>query len=161
MKILSTPRGSYEFHFKRLDATTRAQVLASGVRTLVEYGVISESDYETTEARMTSREETASSAIGGGVATPRALVKSANRATCLVAVNERGLDCGSLDGGPVDVFYIIVAPDVDSERALISQCLALSRACGGARLVRQCRCEDDVCELFELSDPDESAVSAS
>ncbi|MBA1392628.1 PTS fructose transporter subunit IIC, partial [Lactobacillus sp. XV13L] len=58
-----------------------------------------------------ARENESTTGIGDGIAMPHARNKSINRARVLFAKSEQGIDYNSLDGQPVNLFFMITAPD--------------------------------------------------
>ncbi|GFZ26378.1 PTS fructose transporter subunit IIABC [Lactobacillus corticis] len=57
------------------------------------------------------REKEGTTGIGGGIAMPHARNKSINKARVLFAKSAKGIDYEALDGQPVNLFFMITAPD--------------------------------------------------
>jgi len=57
------------------------------------------------------REELGTTAIGGGVAIPHARVEGLKRISLVVAISPNGVPFDSLDGKPVYVIFMLLAPE--------------------------------------------------
>ncbi len=57
------------------------------------------------------REELGTTAIGGGVAIPHARVEGLKRISLVVAISPTGVPFDSLDGKPVHVIFMLLAPE--------------------------------------------------
>lgn len=58
-----------------------------------------------------NREELGSTAIGNGVAIPHARTSSVKEKAVVFARSKKGQDFDSIDGKPVNLFFMIVSPD--------------------------------------------------
>jgi len=58
-----------------------------------------------------NREELGSTAIGNGVAIPHARTPSVKEKAVVFARSKKGRDFDSIDGKPVNLFFMIVSPD--------------------------------------------------
>jgi PTS system nitrogen regulatory IIA component len=67
-------------------------------------------------ARLLEREEDRSTGVGGGLALPHARLSGLERTVLLVGRAREGLDFAAPDGGPVDLFFLLISPaDARSE----------------------------------------------
>lgn len=67
-------------------------------------------------ARLLEREEDRSTGVGGGLALPHARLPGLERTVLLVGRAREGLDFAAPDGGPVDLFFLLLSPaDAGSE----------------------------------------------
>jgi mannitol/fructose-specific phosphotransferase system IIA component (Ntr-type) len=63
----------------------------------------------------TDREKRMSTGLGKGVAVPRCLSKETKKTLCCVGVKKDGIDFEALDGLPVRIFFMVVAPEKSDE----------------------------------------------
>ncbi len=72
---------------------------------------------------LTRREKLGSTAVGNGIAIPHANVKNIEKPCVFVSTLAHGLDFNSPDDQPVDIIFLLVAPENDGSEHL--QALAL------------------------------------
>lgn len=72
---------------------------------------------------LTKREKLGSTAVGNGIAIPHANVSNIEKPKVLVATLSKGLDFYAIDEQPVDVIFLLLAPNEKSSEHL--QALAL------------------------------------
>jgi PTS system fructose-specific IIA component/PTS system nitrogen regulatory IIA component len=77
---------------------------------LVEAGSIAPGDLESIVKAIMKREDLGSTGIGRGVAVPHTKHPSVSRLVGTVAVSRAGVDFDSLDGEPVQLFFLLVSP---------------------------------------------------
>jgi mannitol/fructose-specific phosphotransferase system IIA component (Ntr-type) len=92
-----------------LDARTMDEVLERLVGMLVTAGVVT--DREAVLADIRKREEVMSTGIGGGIAIPHAQSRGAGRLAVALGRCAREIDFNSLDGRPVQLFFLVVGPE--------------------------------------------------
>ena len=94
----------------RVDATTKEGVIREMVDALVKSGNIQAADQEGIVKAIMKREDLGSTGIGRGVAVPHTKHPSVTKLVGTVAVSPRGIDFESLDGDPVQLFFLLVSP---------------------------------------------------
>ena len=93
-----------------VDAGTKEGVIREMAQSLVDAGSIGASDYESIVKAIMKREDLGSTGIGRGVAVPHTKHPSVSRLVGTVAVSHSGVDFESLDGEPVQLFFLLVSP---------------------------------------------------
>ena len=94
----------------RVDAGTKEGVIREMVQALVDANRIAAGDLESIVKAIMKREDLGSTGIGRGVAVPHTKHPSVNRLVGTVAVSPEGIDFQSLDGEPVQLFFLLVSP---------------------------------------------------
>ena len=93
-----------------VDAHTKEGVIREMAQSLVDAGSIAAGDLESIVRAIMKREDLGSTGIGRGVAVPHTKHPSVNRLVGTVAVSHDGVDFESLDGEPVQLFFLLVSP---------------------------------------------------
>ena len=93
-----------------VDAGTKEGVIREMTQSLVDAGSIAATDYESIVKAIMKREDLGSTGIGRGVAVPHTKHPSVSRLVGTVAVSHSGVDFESLDGEPVQLFFLLVSP---------------------------------------------------
>ena len=93
-----------------VDADTKEGVIREMADALVEAGSIAPGDLESIVKAIMKREDLGSTGIGRGVAVPHTKHPSVSRLVGTVAVSRAGVDFDSLDGEPVQLFFLLVSP---------------------------------------------------
>jgi mannitol/fructose-specific phosphotransferase system IIA component (Ntr-type) len=91
-------------------ADTKEGVIREMARSLVDAGKIAAGDLEGIVKAIMKREDLGSTGIGRGVAVPHTKHPSVDRLVGTVAVSPEGIDFQSLDGEPVQLFFLLVSP---------------------------------------------------
>ena len=91
------------------DIQTLPQVVTDMLTRLIERGVCAESVPEILQ-KVLQRETLGSTAIGNGVAVPHARTILVEKLITTLAITPHGIDCQSLDGEPVYIFVLLLAP---------------------------------------------------
>jgi PTS system fructose-specific IIA component/PTS system nitrogen regulatory IIA component len=91
-------------------AATKEGVIREMAQSLVDAGKIAASDLEGIVKAIMKREDLGSTGIGRGVAVPHTKHPSVNKLVGTVAVSQQGIDFQSLDGEPVQLFFLLVSP---------------------------------------------------
>ena len=110
-------------------------------------------------ARLLEREEERSTGVGGGLALPHARVSGLDRTVLLVGRAREGLDFAAPDGGPVDLFFVLLSPaDARNEHlrllARVARIFAPDgileklRAAPGPKLLFQLLLEEDARHVY-------------
>lgn len=104
-------------HFKakscsmQLDGTTKEEVLASAVRTLVEGGSLPPELEVSALTALVARERTGSTGVGMNVAIPHVKLAGLDRVACGVCLRPGGVEWAAVDGQPVQIFFVVLRPD--------------------------------------------------
>ena len=93
-----------------LKATTKEDAIRELVGILVKTGSIKDKDVSTLIQILLDREALGSTGIGQGVAIPHGKADCVNRVVGAVSISRTGLNFDSLDGEPVHIFFLLVAP---------------------------------------------------
>ena len=92
-----------------LNATNKEDAIKEMADLEVETGIVN--DEGEFIKSIWARENESTTGIGDGIAMPHARNKSINKARVLFAKSAQGIDYNSLDGQPVNLFFMITAPD--------------------------------------------------
>ncbi len=90
----------------RLQGSTKKEIL----KELVELTSGSDEEREELLKVVLEREERMSTGVGKGVAMPRARMDSVSRLRGAFGMKPEGVDFEALDGAPVNIFFLLVAP---------------------------------------------------
>jgi PTS system fructose-specific IIA component/PTS system nitrogen regulatory IIA component len=138
----------------RIEAQSKEGVIREMVQALVDAGRITAADQEGIVKAVMKREDLGSTGIGRGVAVPHTKHPSVSRLVGTVAVSPAGVDFESLDGEPVQLFFLLVSPPDrpgDHLRALESISRQL-RDDGFCRLLKGAKGPVDIQHLLEEAD---------
>lgn len=91
-------------------ASSKEGVIREMAQALVDAGKIAAGDLEGIVKAILKREDLGSTGIGRGVAVPHTKHPSVNKLVGTVAVSRDGIDFQSLDGDPVQLFFLLVSP---------------------------------------------------
>ena len=92
-----------------LKGGTKEEVLTELVAALKEMGLI-ESAEEAVKVIL-DREKLGSTGIGDGVAIPHGKMKKLQNVLCAFGKSAKGIDFGAIDGQPVHIFFLLLAPE--------------------------------------------------
>jgi fructose-specific phosphotransferase system IIA component len=118
-------------YIPELHAKSKAAVLDELVDALARAGVTRAP--EAVRDALRQREAVGSTGIGKGIAVPHARSTMVSERAVVVARSSRGLDFDSLDGEPVHIFFLIVAPPLERDDVYLQ---LLARIVRAARLAR-------------------------
>jgi len=143
-----------------LAATTKDEVIAELVQSLVDAGEIQAKDKDDIIKAIMRREELGSTGIGRGVAVPHTKHPSVKKLVGTVGVSAPGLDFESLDGQKACLFFLLVSPPDrpgDHLRALenISRQLRDEQLC---KVLSQSKSARDILDLLEEADSHQSGT---
>ena len=93
-----------------VEATTKEAVIREMATALVDAGRINAGDLEGIVRAILKREDLGSTGIGRGVAVPHTKHPGVSRLVGTVAVSPEGIEFESLDGEPVQLFFLLVSP---------------------------------------------------
>jgi PTS system fructose-specific IIA component/PTS system nitrogen regulatory IIA component len=141
-----------------LASTSKEEVIAELVQSLVDAGEIMEKDRDDIIKAIMRREELGSTGIGRGVAVPHTKHPSVKKLVGTVGVSSSGLDFESLDGQKACLFFLLVSPPDrpgDHLRALenISRQLRDDQFC---KVLSQSKSAQDILQLLADADSQQS-----
>lgn len=93
-----------------LQAKDRSQAHQHMLQHLVDKGFISKDLLETAQKALQLREEKMTTAMGGSFALPHASLPKLEQPVALFARCPAGVECEAVDGKPVKLFFLILAP---------------------------------------------------
>ena len=133
-----------------IKATDKEAVIRELVDSLVSSGALKASDKDEIVEAILKREELGTTGIGRGIAVPHTKHASVSSPVGTVGVSTEGLDFKSLDGEPVQLFFMLISPpDKQSEhlKALenITKKLHDETFC---RFLKQSQTADDVQQIL-------------
>jgi PTS system fructose-specific IIA component/PTS system nitrogen regulatory IIA component len=137
-----------------VEATTKEAVIREMASALVDAGRIKAADLDGIVRAIMKREGLGSTGIGRGVAVPHTKHPGVGKLVGTVAVSHDGIDFDSLDGGPVQLIFLLVSPPDrpgDHLRALenISRQLRDGAFC---RELKAARAPGEIQQLLEAAD---------
>lgn len=137
-----------------LDAQDKEGVIRELVSALVSAGELKEDEQDSIVKAIMKREELGSTGIGRGIAVPHTKHPSVEQLVGTVGVSVDGVDFKSLDGEPVQLFFLLISPPDrpgDHLRALenISRQLRDEMF---SRLLKQSKTAKDIQQLLEEAD---------
>jgi len=92
-----------------LEGRTKKQVLEELIEAML--GEMPELDRDRLMAVLLERERLGSTGIGDGIAIPHGKIKDLDRLLLSFGKSSRGVDFESMDGKPVHLFFLLVAPE--------------------------------------------------
>jgi len=135
--------------FLDLPPGSKDEILEHMLRTLEAKGKLK--DYDLAHRDVLEREKVMSTGIGKGVAIPHAYTDGVDRLVAAFFRSPTGLDFASLDGGKVDLFFLILGPK-ESRRDHIKVLAKLSRLLNHQEFreaLRQAGSEQEVMAAFK------------
>lgn len=140
-----------------LQAESKLEAIEEMVGKLYEEGVID--DAESYKEGIINRENQTSTGLGDSVAMPHAKHESVKEAAVLFAKSEDGVDYEALDGKPVNLFFMIAAPEGGNDVHL--EVLAgLSRSLVDNQFIQQLKEVNTSTEVLELFEAKEGGSSS-
>ena len=117
-------------------------------------GIIAADSEDSIVAAILKREELGSTGIGNGVAVPHTKHPSVSKLVAAIALTQDGVDFSSLDGGSVNILFLLVSPPDrpgDHLRGLenISRHLRNPNFCN---FLKQAKTKEDVLALLHEAD---------
>jgi PTS system fructose-specific IIA component/PTS system nitrogen regulatory IIA component len=137
-----------------ISAADKESVIRELVACLVESGELQDAQQDSIVDAILKREELGSTGIGRGIAVPHTKHPSVDKLIGTVGVSSTGVDFRSLDGEPVNLFFMLISPPDrpgDHLRALenISKQLRDDTFC---RFLKQSKTAADIQQLLEEAD---------
>ncbi|MCM8771310.1 MAG: PTS sugar transporter subunit IIA [Candidatus Omnitrophica bacterium] len=93
-----------------IKATKKEDIIRELVDALINAGEIEKKDRNKIVELLIARESLGSTAIGQGVAIPHAKADCIKKMVAGFGLSQKGLDFDSLDGEPVHIFFLLLAP---------------------------------------------------
>ena len=142
-----------------IESNDKEAVIRELIGGLVAAGELKEGEQENIVQAVLKREELGSTGIGRGIAVPHTKHASVDNPVGTVGVSPDGVDFMSLDGEPVNLFFLLISPpDKQSEhlKALenISKQLQDETFC---RFLKQSKTAKDVEQILEEADNNQFA----
>ncbi len=137
-----------------LDAQDKEGVIRELVSALVAAGELPEDEQDSIVKAIMKREELGSTGIGRGIAVPHTKHPSVEQLVGTVGVSVDGVDFKSLDGEPVQLFFLLISPPDrpgDHLRALENISRQL-RDETFSRFLKQSKTAEDIQQLLEEAD---------
>lgn len=137
-----------------LSAGDKEGVIRELVTALVDSGQLNTDEQESIVKAILKREELGSTGIGRGIAVPHTKHPSVDQLVGTVGVSSDGIDFKSLDGEPVQLFFLLISPPDrpgDHLRALENISRQL-RDETFSRFMRQSKTAEDIRQLLEEAD---------
>ena len=131
-----------------LEATEKEEVLKELVEVLASVKDIG--DKKTIVRALVDRENLGSTGIGQGIAIPHGKTDRVNELVAILGISRKGVNFESLDGEPVYIFFLLVAPKETAGPHLkaLAQISRLLRDSYFCELLKRCKTADDVYELI-------------
>ena len=132
-----------------LQATSKEAVIDEMITSLVDKGYVT--DFEVFKTGILNREAQTTTGLGDGIAMPHAKNAAVKEATVLFAKSNKGVDYGSLDGQPTDLFFMIAAPEGanDTHLAALAELSKYLMKPGFADKLRSVSSPEEVIAVFD------------
>lgn len=130
-----------------MEASTKEEALKELVAVLAQVEDIG--DQKQIVKTLIERENLGSTGIGQGIAIPHGKTDKVNRLIAVFGTSKKGIDFDALDGEPVYIFFLLVAPKDTAGPHLkaLAQISRLLRDTYFCELIRRCETSD---QLFHL-----------
>ena len=101
-----------------------------------------------------AREALGSTAIGQGIAIPHGKTDKVSRLVAVLGISKHGVNFDALDGEPVYIFFLLVAPKETAGPHLkaLAQISRLLRDSYFCELIRKCKTEQEVFNLIKTEE---------
>lgn len=93
-----------------IKSTKKEEVIKELLDALINAGEVEKRQRNKLIDGLMTRESLGSTAIGQGIAIPHAKSESVNKLVAAFGLSKRGVDFDSLDGEPVYIFFLLLAP---------------------------------------------------
>ncbi|MER2063975.1 MAG: fructose PTS transporter subunit IIA, partial [Alkalibacterium sp.] len=143
-----------------LKARTKESAVDEMVKRLVDEGVVS--DFDTFKEGIMAREAQTSTGLGDGIAMPHSKNKAVKEPAVLFAKSSNGVNYDALDGQPVEIFFMIAAPEGGNNLHL-EVLASLSRRLVDEEVVQALKTTqtpEDVQMIFDESTEEEEVTEA-
>lgn len=131
-----------------LQATEKEEALEELVDVLANVKEIGDKKYIV--KALTERESLGSTGIGQGIAIPHGKSDRVGELVAILGISRKGVNFEALDGEPVYIFFLLVAPKESAGPHLkaLAQISRLLRDSFFCELLKKCKTPDDVYELI-------------
>ena len=92
-----------------LKGTSKKEILSELAQSFVDAGLID--DVDAAVEVIFEREKLGSTGIGEGIAIPHGKMKGIDKILCAFGRSRKGVDFDSVDGKPVHIFFLLLAPE--------------------------------------------------
>jgi nitrogen PTS system EIIA component len=141
-----------------IKSTKKADVIKELVDALINAGEIEKRHRNKLIDALMAREGLGSTAIGQGIAIPHAKSDSVTKLIAAFALSKKGVDFDSLDGEPIYIFFLLLAPQ-DSAGPHLKALARISRLLKDKYFRDTLRaCEDDKSIVKVISEEDEKKI---
>ncbi|MFC3931837.1 PTS fructose transporter subunit IIABC [Streptococcus dentapri] len=143
-----------------LQATTKEAAVDEMINKLVEKEIVT--DFDVFKEGIMKREAQTSTGLGDGIAMPHSKNAAVTEATVLFAKSSKGVDYEALDGAPVDLFFMIAAPDGanDTHLAALAELSKYLMKDGFADKLRQVTTPEEVIATFDAAEEENKEAAA-
>lgn len=141
-----------------MKARTKESAIDEMVKRLVDEGVVN--DFDTFKEGIMNREAQTSTGLGDGIAMPHSKNKAVVEPAVLFAKSSNGVNYDALDGQPVEIFFMIAAPEGGNNLHL-EVLASLSRRLVDAEVVQALKTTqkpEDVQLIFDESNEEEAVT---
>jgi fructose-specific phosphotransferase system IIA component len=137
-----------------LQAKNEEEVLESLVKILVEHGHVPKEKAEEVKAALLEREALTSTGLGYGIALPHVKTNVVRDICIAFGRSSEGVDFDALDGNPVHLFFLILAPTNKTEEYLktLSSISALLKNDKIRSQLRAAKSVDDIFKIFNQTE---------
>ena len=131
-----------------LTADNKPAVIRELVQILKDSGKID--DFDHVLEAIHKREEKGSTGLERGIAVPHAKTDAVKSLTVAIGISPEGIEFGSLDGKPSQLFFLMLAPPNQSGPHIeaLAEIAKLSRSAAFIRTLINARSSQEVVELF-------------
>ena|SRR3989338_7707272 len=135
-----------------LATTTKEETLKELVGILAKVEDIG--DQKAIVKALIERENLGSTGIGQGIAIPHGKTDKVNRLVAVLGISKNGVNFDALDGEPVYIFFLLVAPKATAGPHLkaLAQISRLLRDTYFCELIRKCKTEEEVFNLLKTEE---------
>lgn len=132
-----------------IEATDKENILKELVGTLAAIKDIG--DQKAVVRALLDRESLGSTGIGQGIAIPHGKTDRVKELTAVLAISRKGVNFEALDGEPVYIFFLLVAPKDTAGPHLkaLAQISRLLRDSYFCELIKRCQTSDELYELIK------------
>ena len=137
-----------------LNSTSKEGVIRELVHCLVKAGQIKPADEEKLVPILLAREALGSTGIGQGVGIPHGKSNFVKQLVGAFGLSKRGVNFDSLDGEPVNIFFLLVAPE-DSAGPHLKALAKISRLLKDRffrESLKECKDEKQVLKIIQQED---------
>ncbi|MFO8069897.1 MAG: fructose-specific PTS transporter subunit EIIC [Alkalibacterium sp.] len=141
-----------------LKARTKESAIDEMIKRLVDEGAVN--DFDTFKEGIMEREAQTSTGLGDGIAMPHSKNKAVAKPAVLFAKSSSGVNYNALDGQPVEIFFMIAAPE-GGDNVHLEVLASLARKLVDEEVVQALKTTqtpEDVQALFEESEKEEEVT---